>query len=257
MVSAPAPRSTPSVAGVSPPPVDPPSPVDEDELDPSEDEREARLTIIENLKRLTLPKSPDRMRYHGKSSNLMFLQTVIKQKYPDADRPRATGLSGTPEFAGVQCGDSPVRPPSIPLLPPPIDVFIGTHLQFLKATKDKVERPPPDRTFPPTDLMAKLIDGYFDNLNVYMPLLHTPSFQRNVRDGVHLREPLFGAVVLLVCAIGSRWTDDPRVQTDDGTTPGWRWFTQVDTVRWSIFERPTVEDVQACAVRAGNLRPLC
>ena len=58
-----------------------------------------------------------------------------------------------------------------------------------------------------------------------------------------------GAVLLLVCATGSRWTDDPRAQTDDGTTPGWCWFTQVDTVRWSIFERPKVEDVQACAVR--------
>ena len=107
----------------------------------------------------------------------------------------------------------------------------------------------PDRTFPPADLMEKLIDGYFDNMNMYLPLLHAPTFRRRVADAAHLHDPAFGAVLLLVCATGSRWTDDPRAQTDDGTTPGWGWFTQVDTVRWSIFERPKVEDVQACAVR--------
>lgn len=130
-----------------------------------------------------------------------------------------------------------------------------TRLQFPKATKD-MEGPLPDRNFPPADLMAKLIDGYFDHVNIYMPLLHKPSFQRSVHDGVHLRAPAFGAVVLLVCAIGSRCTESLPLETEDGTTPGWCWFTQVDTVRWSIFERPKVEDVQACVVRAVNPGPL-
>nr|QDK64611.1 cellulolytic transcriptional activator 2 [Ganoderma lucidum] len=233
MVSAPAPHSSPSVAGVSPPPVNPPSPVDQDELDPSEDEREARLNILESLKRLAITKNPDQLRYHGKSSNMMFLQAVIKQKYPDADRPRDTTSSSVP--------------PSMSVRPADFD------LPVLKATKDKVECPLPDRNFPPADLMAELIAGYFDNVNIYLPLLHRPSFQRNVQDGAHLRQSAFGAVVLLVCAIGSRWVDDPRVETEDGTTPGWCWFTQVDTVRWSIFERPKVEDVQACALIASFL----
>ncbi|KAM5543320.1 hypothetical protein V8D89_003194 [Ganoderma adspersum] len=228
VASAPPTRSSATIAGVSPPPVDTPSPVDEDELDSSEDEREARLNIIENLKRITITGNPSKMRYHGKSSNMMFLQTVIKQKYPGSDRPKGSVImSNRPDFANG----------------PPVDYPI------LKSVAEKVERSP-DRTFPPADLMEKLIDGYFDNLNMYLPLLHAPTFRRSVRDDVHLHEPAFGAVLLLVCATGSRWTDDPRVQTDDGTTPGWCWFTQVDTVRWSIFERPKVEDVQACALIA-------
>ncbi|KAI1791322.1 fungal-specific transcription factor domain-containing protein [Ganoderma leucocontextum] len=230
MVSAPSPRSSASVAGVSPPPVDTPSPVDEDELDPSEDEREARLNIIENLKRLTINRNPDQMRYHGKSSNLMFLQTVIKQKYPGADRPKGKEPSAVPDVETVPAVDFPI----------------------LKAARERVEQPP-YRNFPPADLMEKLIDGYFDGVNIYLPLLHRPTFQNNVQDGLHLREKAFGAVLLMVCAIGSRWTDDPRVETDDGTTPGWCWFTQVDTLRWSIFERPKVEDVQACSLIASFL----
>ena len=129
--------------------------------------------------------------------------------------------------------------------------------QILKAAKDKAERPPPNRSYPPADLMANLIAGYFDNMNIYLPLLHRTRFEKNVQEGVHLCEPAFGAVLLLVCAIGSRWTDDRRMQTDDGTMPGWGWFTQVDTVRWSVWERPRVEDVQACAVGANSPRPFC
>ncbi|PIL33896.1 transcription factor [Ganoderma sinense ZZ0214-1] len=227
MVSAPPVRSSASVAGVSPPPVDPPSPAEEDELEPSEDEREARLNILENFKRLTVTGIPQQMRYHGKSSNMMFLQTVIKQKYPaGSERPKGAALPG-----------------------PPARVV---DFSMLKAVQQKVERPP-DRSYPVADLMEKLIVGYFENINIYLPLLHEPTFRRSVAADAHLREPAFGAVLLLVCAIGSRWTDDPRVQTEDGTTPGWCWFTQVDTVRWSIFERPKVEDVQACALIASYL----
>ena len=88
-------------------------------MDPSEDEREARLNILENLKRLTITKAPDQLRYHGKSSNMMFLQAVIKQKYPDADRPRDTASSSVPPFAGTKPPlDFPVRPPCFRLLPP-------------------------------------------------------------------------------------------------------------------------------------------
>ncbi len=117
MVSAPSPRASASIAGVSPPPVDPPSPVDEDELDSSEDEREARLNILENFKRITISGNPAKMRYHGKSSNLMFLQTVIKQKYPNSDRPKRSAQACGPDFTNGQPVDIPVRhlPPSCPV----------------------------------------------------------------------------------------------------------------------------------------------
>ena len=111
VTSTPPTRSSATIAGVSPPPVDPPSPVDDDELDSSEDEREARMNILENLKRITITGNPAKMRYHGKSSNMMFLQTVIKQKYPGSDRPKGSVvMANRPDFAnGPPPVDFPVR----------------------------------------------------------------------------------------------------------------------------------------------------
>ena len=104
--------------------------------------------------------------------------------------------------------------------------------------------------------MDKLIDGYFDNINVYAPLLHKPTLQNKIKDGLHLRDGLFGGIVLLVCANGARWVDDPRLVMDDGSVPGWQWFMQVDTVRWSILARPKLEDLQACVVCRTDERHL-
>ena len=79
-----------SASAVSPPPPDSPL-IDSDELEPSDDEQEVRRNIIENLKRIPVITTPAQARYHGKSSNLMFLQTVIdmKQKYTEIERPRS------------------------------------------------------------------------------------------------------------------------------------------------------------------------
>ncbi|KAJ7115077.1 fungal-specific transcription factor domain-containing protein [Mycena crocata] len=80
-------------------------------------------------------------------------------------------------------------------------------------------RPPPPSpyTFPPPDLLASLIALYFTHKNLYHPLLHRPSFERAVREGRHERDAAFGAVVLLVCAIGSRWSEDARVLVPDSS----------------------------------------
>jgi hypothetical protein len=43
-------------------------------------------------------------------------------------------------------------------------------------------------------------------------LLHRPTFEKEIAEGLHKRNATFGAVVLVVCAIGSRYSDDPRVQ---------------------------------------------
>ena len=62
------------------------------------------------------------------------------------------------------------------------------------------KKPAPYTQFPPEDLLLSLVDTYFEYYNDYVPLLHKPTFQRGIKDNLHIRDQAFGAVVLLVCA---------------------------------------------------------
>jgi hypothetical protein len=69
--------------------------------------------------------------------------------------------------------------------------------------------------FPDPALLDTLVGHYFKHVNIELPLLHRPTFERDIAQGLHRRDATFGAVVLLVCAMGSRYSDDPRVQLSD------------------------------------------
>jgi len=69
--------------------------------------------------------------------------------------------------------------------------------------------------FPPADLIPQLADLYFEVMNTYEPLLHRPTFQAGLDDDLHFRDPEFAMLVLLVCALGARFSDDERVFLDD------------------------------------------
>lgn len=84
-----------------------------------------------------------------------------------------------------------------------------------------------------------------------MPLFHRPSFETSVAEGLHLQDPSFGATLLLVCAIGSRYSDDPRVLYDGTTSThsaGWKWFEQVSVIRRSFIPPPSLRELQNFAV---------
>ncbi|KAJ7610085.1 fungal-specific transcription factor domain-containing protein [Roridomyces roridus] len=92
----------------------------------------------------------------------------------------------------------------------------------------------PPQSFPQDDLLAALIDLYFERVNPLICLLHAPSFRRSVAHGEHLSDLHFGALVLLVSALASRCSDDPRVLMDEDPRPdsaGWKWFRQVKPLR--------------------------
>ncbi|KAJ7574560.1 hypothetical protein C8J56DRAFT_1064531 [Mycena floridula] len=85
--------------------------------------------------------------------------------------------------------------------------------------------------FPPEDLMISLIDLYFQHLNMIFPLLHRPTFDRLLAEDLHL-DPgsKFGIVVILVCSVGSRFSDDSRVLLDGDQlhlSSEWRWYEPV------------------------------
>lgn len=98
--------------------------------------------------------------------------------------------------------------------------------------------------------MDQLLDAYFSYDTGWMPLLHKPTFMKNVKDGLHLRSGGFGATVLLACALGSRHVDDERVLLDksDRRSAGWHWFQKVDDMHKSLLAPVHLYDLQICAV---------
>ncbi|KAF8315630.1 hypothetical protein DL93DRAFT_2033282, partial [Clavulina sp. PMI_390] len=79
-----------------------------------------------------------------------------------------------------------------------------------------------------------------------LPVIHQPTFEAQYISGLHLKSKSFAKSVLLVCAIGSRYCDDPRVYIKEiGThSAGWRYFAQVR----DLYPRPhtpnTLHDIQ-------------
>jgi hypothetical protein len=109
----------------------------------------------------------------------------------------------------------------------------------------------PIYTFPEPDLARDLIDLYFRYVNLYLPLLHHPTFMKWVDEEMYLKNANFAPVYLLVCAVGARWSDDPRcllTGVDSYHSCGWKWFDQVQMIRRSILSPPTLFDLQVYVV---------
>ncbi|VDB84043.1 unnamed protein product [Peniophora sp. CBMAI 1063] len=104
---------------------------------------------------------------------------------------------------------------------------------------------------PPPDLLESLIDLYFEHSNLVYPLLHRPTFDRLRAESLQFSDDSFSSVLLLVCAIGSRWSTDTRVRLDDTTmwsSAGWKYFQQVRMARKSFLVPPSLYDVQIFAL---------
>ncbi|KAK0433515.1 hypothetical protein EV421DRAFT_1741501 [Armillaria borealis] len=65
--------------------------------------------------------------------------------------------------------------------------------------------------FPLADIMPTLIDAYFMYLNNFLPVLHWPTFDKSLKEGLHYRKYQLGRVVLAVHALGSKYVYVPRV----------------------------------------------
>ncbi|KAJ1305611.1 hypothetical protein OPQ81_000608 [Rhizoctonia solani] len=82
---------------------------------------------------------------------------------------------------------------------------------------------------PSDDLMPILLNAYFDN--TFIPVIHRQLFEKQLKEGVHKREKSFLRLVLLVCANGARWCNDPRVLDERwpvSRSAGYRWFQQFE-----------------------------
>lgn len=207
--------------------------MDEDELSSSEDEAKI-VNLVYDMQKFTVDPAL-RQRFFGKSSSAVFLLTArdLKQKYAEIH----------------ECGDlprtfSPQRPEF--WTPPP---WVRAKLQAARE----------EHSFPERDLLWLLIDKYFTYVNAFLPLLHRPTFESQVADGLHIRDGGFGGVVSLVCALGSQHTDDPRVLlpgTSDLASAGWAWFDQAQLLRNSCLSPASIHEIQSYSVRPRLFRVL-
>ncbi|KAF7288996.1 hypothetical protein MIND_01416400 [Mycena indigotica] len=112
-------------------------------------------------------------------------------------------------------------------------------------TTDKIKHIGP-YVFPPPELLASLVDLYFLHKNHFLPLLHRPTFETGLAQGLHLRDRVFGGIVLLVCGIGSRFSADPRVTPlgMDELLCGYQFFHQIQLGIDHMFGGPTIHHVQ-------------
>ncbi|KAJ7089025.1 fungal-specific transcription factor domain-containing protein [Mycena crocata] len=164
--------------------------------------------------------------FYGKSSSVSFTQTAMKQLQGNRNPEIHVGLR-RPQFWTVQ----------------------PWKRLILEA---------PSHTFPEEDLFPKLVKIYFDQINPLLGVLHLPSFHQSLADGLHLRDPHFGAVVLVVCALGSRYSDDPRVflppdelhSSYDEHSCGWKYFNQVRPLRTSFSPEPSLYTIQLLCLSA-------
>jgi len=106
--------------------------------------------------------------------------------------------------------------------------------------------------FPELSLMRHLLETYFEIHNIILPILHRPTFEWSFADKLYERNESFGVVVLLMCAIACRYSDDPRVThpiTTSTSNTGWNLFNQVDRLRRTRLLGHQLYDAQVYAVR--------
>ncbi|KXN90781.1 hypothetical protein AN958_03435 [Leucoagaricus sp. SymC.cos] len=187
-----------------------------------DDEVRTKL-IIGRLSKLDL--NPPQKRFFGKSSGYQLIQTALDLKR---------------EYKGTQSTTTPV-------------VLTKRRPEFWEipswaSVNPEADDSMPQYDFPPLDLIGSLVDHYFTQINPFLPLLHRPLFQKGIDEGLHHKDQYFGATVLLVCALGSRYSEDPRVFVEGSSSTrsaGWKWFEQVQALRASFFKRTSLHELQA------------
>lgn len=148
-------------------------------------------------------------RFFGKSSSEQLTGTAINLKY---------------EYSGKTYSHAPVMCRKRPEFWDPIEPL--DHQDHIM------------RTFPEDDLLQSLVNLYFERVNILLPLLHRQTFENSISEKLHLKDQKFAEVVIFVCAVASRYSDDSRVLFEgqqSTQSSGWKWVHQVlSTLRLSI-----------------------
>ncbi|KAL5639361.1 hypothetical protein ACGC1H_006762 [Rhizoctonia solani] len=104
---------------------------------------------------------------------------------------------------------------------------------------------------PPEDLIPVLVDTFFEAM--FFPFIHRGMFKKQLNQGLHKRDGTFLRMLLLVCANGARWCDDPRVLDERWPVPlsaGYRWFRHFAPWQKSAMEQIGLQDAQLLTLLA-------
>ncbi|KAJ6531232.1 hypothetical protein B0H19DRAFT_966714 [Mycena capillaripes] len=107
--------------------------------------------------------------------------------------------------------------------------------------------------FPPADLLRDLVEIYFTQINIFSFILHRPTFERSLVNGLHFRDRQFGSVVLAVCALASKNSPDKRVllagAQGEELSAGWEWFGQIRRpFSGAVIKTATLYELQLCCL---------
>ncbi|KXN91050.1 hypothetical protein AN958_03117 [Leucoagaricus sp. SymC.cos] len=185
--------------------------------DLSDEEDMAHITLSKQLSKLAVDTIEDR--FFGKSSAFMLMQHASDVKH------EMTGVE-------VPAGRSLRRP-------------LFWDLRAWEV--EHVNADLPQFEFPEKHLRDHLVSLYFDRLNIYVPLLHRPTFERDLANDLHLHDTGFAQVVLMVCALASKCSDDPRVllpNDKNGLSSGFKYFRQTRLMRNKLLDKASLYDLQ-------------
>ncbi|KAF5339481.1 hypothetical protein D9758_015312 [Tetrapyrgos nigripes] len=204
--------------------------------------------LSDQLKRLVLDQSLKR--HFGTSSSLTLVRNAMDNVHIPQD---------------VQCpsSDSALylkarRPEFWAIYPVSVSIDVGSpvfpemviHINHAYQWQIPPQEDLKPLIFPETDLMKKLIDLYFVNFNQYLPVLHRPTFDRSIAEDMHLRNRNFGCVLLGVCALGSRYCDDPATLESEAPefSAGWKYFRQIRPIPITYSAAPSLYQLQIICI---------
>ncbi|KAJ3790815.1 fungal-specific transcription factor domain-containing protein, partial [Lentinula aff. detonsa] len=204
-------------------------------------------------------------RFHGQSSYIKLVDVTrkLRQAHLMAQK---EGFSNSSGSNGSTTSPSPeipnaLRRPEFWRAPKWELVYEGLHVDSPKFLYSVLEQ------FPKPDLAEDLIEHYFRHVNPQLCLLNKRIFHRQWRERLYQRDIWFCALSMCVFALGSRWSNDPRVlardQTKHGTAEldwtkaGWDYFNvaiSVHRARRSLLCTATLFEVQTFSLLAWFLR---
>ncbi|CAE7179852.1 unnamed protein product [Rhizoctonia solani] len=98
---------------------------------------------------------------------------------------------------------------------------------------------------PPEDLIPILVDTFFRML--FFPFIHRGMFEKQLKANLHKRDGTYLRILLLICANGARWCDDPRVLDERWPvklSAGHKWFRQLAYWQKNPMEQIGLQDAQ-------------
>lgn len=120
---------------------------------------------------------------------------------------------------------------------------------------------------PPPDLFESLIELYFKHVSPQIPIIHEPTLRAQIRAGLHTRDHSFARLMLAICALAARWTNDPRVlhETERETleagepnatrlSAGVKYFNQIRLLRRSMPKPAVLFDIQTYVVSSSTVK---